>query len=64
LVNGGNVSYRQLQLASGPMNAYGSIDIVNGAVSGSVNAALGGSAGVVARAALTAGGKVNDPVLR
>lgn len=63
-VNGNHYSYRQVQLSSGPMNAVGAIDVRAGALSGQINAELGSKAGVVARAALTAEGKLSDPVLR
>jgi uncharacterized protein involved in outer membrane biogenesis len=63
-ISGNTYSYRQLQLSSGPMSASGVIDVRGGAVSGQVNAELGSKAGMVARAALTAEGKVSDPVLR
>ncbi|HTE13689.1 MAG TPA: hypothetical protein VK642_01300, partial [Burkholderiales bacterium] len=63
-VNGSACSYRQLQLTSGPMNASGSIDVSDGLLSGRINAELGTTGGVVARAALTPSGKLSDPVLR
>ena len=64
-VNGSHYSYRQLQLASGPMNANGSVDVTDGALNGRVNAELGTKSGqVVARGSLAATGTLRDPVLR
>jgi hypothetical protein len=63
-VSGNQYSFRQLHLNSGPMSAVGAIDVRGGALSGQINAELGSKTGVVARAALTAEGKLSDPVLR
>ena len=58
-------SYRQLQLASGPMNATGSVDVEpNGNLSGRVNAQLGSKTVIVARGNLTVSGNLKSPVLK
>jgi hypothetical protein len=58
-------SYRQLQLASGPMNAAGSVDIApNGNLSGRINTELGSKTVVVARGNLSVTGSLKTPVLK
>ncbi len=63
-ISGNSYRYRQLQLNSGPVNASGTVDVNEGALSGNINAELGSKGVVVARGTLTAGGTVGDPVLR
>ncbi|MDH5535186.1 MAG: AsmA family protein, partial [Betaproteobacteria bacterium] len=57
-------AYRQLRLASGPMNATGSVDVApNGKLSGRINAVLGSGSVVVARGTVGVSGFVKLPVL-
>jgi hypothetical protein len=63
-VNGNQYSYRQLQLASGAMNATGNVEVSDGALSGRVNVEIGTKGVVVARGGLTPAGTLRDPVLR
>ena len=64
-VSGPRVSYRQLQLSSGPMNASGTVDVSSGALSGSVNAELSTSKGtLIKRETLGVAGTLADPQLR
>ncbi|MFO0439104.1 MAG: AsmA-like C-terminal region-containing protein, partial [Betaproteobacteria bacterium] len=58
-------AYRQLQLASGPLNASGAFGVAaDGSLSGRLNAELGSKGLVVARSSLNITGAVRDPVLR
>jgi hypothetical protein len=58
-------SYRKLQLASGPMNATGNVDVAaNGELSGRVSAELGSKTVVVARGNLSVAGNLKTPILR
>ncbi len=62
---GKNYSYRQLQLASGPMQASGNVDIAaNGDLSGRVSAELGTKTMVVAKGTLNVTGNLKTPVLK
>ncbi|MDP1536183.1 MAG: AsmA-like C-terminal region-containing protein, partial [Burkholderiales bacterium] len=64
-VSDGRYNYKQLQLASGPLNASGTIAIgSDSTLSGRINAELGAKNLVVARGALTVAGTVRDPLLR
>jgi uncharacterized protein involved in outer membrane biogenesis len=59
------LSYRKLQLGSGPMNATGNVDVAaNGDLSGRVNAELGSKTVVVARGSLSVGGNIKTPILK
>jgi len=59
------VSYRKLQLGSGPMNASGAVDVAtNGDLSGRVAAELGSKTVVVARGNLVVTGNIRTPILR
>ena len=61
----GRYVYRQIQLASGPLNANGNLAIGNdGALSGRGSAELGSKGLVVARGNLNITGAVRDPLLR
>ncbi|MGE0557290.1 MAG: AsmA-like C-terminal region-containing protein, partial [Burkholderiales bacterium] len=61
----GRISFKQLQLASGPLNASGAINVGNdGALSGRISAELGSRGLVVARGSLNVTGAVRDPLLR
>jgi hypothetical protein len=62
---GRTYSYRQLQLASGPMQASGNFDVApNGDLSGRVSAELGSKTFTVARGTLAVVGNLKTPVLR
>jgi hypothetical protein len=62
---GKNFSYRQLQLASGPMNANGTVDVsAGGDLSGRVNAELGSKTFIVARGTLSVTGNLKTPTLK
>jgi len=62
---GKTYSYRQLQLASGPMSANGNVDVApNGDLSGRVSAELGTKTFVVARGTLSVAGNLKSPLLR
>jgi len=61
----GSYHYRQLQLASGPMNASGAVDIEpNGNLSGRVYTQLGTKTVIVARGNLVVTGNLKTPVLK
>ncbi|MGA0033249.1 MAG: AsmA-like C-terminal region-containing protein [Burkholderiales bacterium] len=61
----GRISYKQLQLASGPLNASGAINVgSDSALSGRISAELGSRGLVVARGSLNVTGAVRDPLLR
>ena len=58
-------SYHQLQLASGPMNSSGSVDIApNGNLSGRIITQLGSKNVIVARGNLSVTGNLKTPVLK
>ena len=64
-INSGRYSYKQLQLASGPLNASGALNIgSDGSIAGRLNAELGSKGLVVARGGLNITGAVRDPLLR
>jgi hypothetical protein len=64
-VTGKAYSYRQLQLASGPMNAAGNVEVApSGDLSGRVSAELGSKTFVVARGTLSVSGNIKSPLLR
>ncbi len=64
-ISGGRYNYKQLQLASGPLNASGAIAIGDGgALSGRISAELGSKGLLVARGNLSVTGAVRDPMLR
>jgi hypothetical protein len=61
----GRYSYKQLQLASGPLNGTGVLNIgADGTIAGRLNAELGSKGLVVARGNLNITGSVRDPLLR
>ena len=61
----GSYSYRQLQLASGPMIASGAVDVEpNGNLSGRVITQLGTKNVIVARGNLVVTGNLKTPVLK
>jgi hypothetical protein len=61
----GRYSYRELQLASGPLHATGLIDVAaNGELSGRISTELGSKGRVVARSALVLTGTVQDPQVK
>ncbi len=63
--SGGRISYKQLQLTSGPLNASGVLNVgADGALAGRINAELGSRGLVVARGNLGITGAVRDPLLR
>jgi hypothetical protein len=54
-----------LQLASGPLNASGVINIgADGTLAGRINAELGSKGLIVARGGLNVSGALRDPLLR
>ncbi|HEY6967546.1 MAG TPA: AsmA-like C-terminal region-containing protein, partial [Burkholderiales bacterium] len=58
-------SFRQLQLASGPMQANGTVDIAaNGDLSGRVSAELGTKTMVVAKGTVSVTGNIKTPILK
>ncbi len=60
----GRYVYRQLQLASGPLNATATLDVAPaGELNGRLTAELASRGGVIARQTLTIGGTVKDPQL-
>jgi hypothetical protein len=62
---GKNYSFRQLQLASGPMQASGNVDVAaNGDLSGRISAELGSKTFVVAKGTLNVTGNLKTPVLK
>jgi len=64
-VAGGHYLYRRLQLASGALNANGTIDVApNGQLNGRLYAELSSRGGVVGRSALAISGTVQDPQLK
>jgi hypothetical protein len=64
-IESGRYNYKQLQLASGPLNASGALNVgADGAIAGRINAELGSKGLVVARGALSVTGSVRDPLLR
>jgi hypothetical protein len=64
-VAGKRMSYRQLRVASGPMNATGNVDVAPGSeISGRIQAELGSRGTIVARGALNVAGTVKDPLLK
>jgi len=63
-VAGGRITYRNVKLSAGPLNATGSVDVgAGGEVAGRLYAQLGTPAMSVARAALHLSGAIKDPVL-
>ena len=63
--SGKSFAYRQLQLASGPLQANGNVDVnASGDLSGRINAELGSKTIVVGRGTLTVTGNTKTPVLR
>ena len=64
-LSGKTYSYKQLQLASGPMQASGNVDVApNGDLSGRISAELGTKTFTVARGSLHVGGNLKTPALR
>lgn len=64
-VSGSRYVYRQVQLASGPLNASAALDIAPaGELNGRLNAELAARGTIIARQALTIGGTVKDPQLK
>ena len=62
---GKNYSFRQLQLASGPMQANGNVDVAaNGDLSGRVSAELGTKTMIVAKGTLNVTGNLKTPVFK
>jgi len=60
-----NYSFRQLQLASGPMQANGNVDVAaNGDLSGRVSAELGTKTMVVAKGTVNVTGNLKTPILK
>lgn len=60
-----NYSYRQLQLASGPMNASGNVNVApEGELSGRINVQLGSRTVIVARGNLAVTGNLKTPILK
>jgi hypothetical protein len=58
-------SFRQLQLASGPMQASGNVEVsANGDLSGRISAELGSRTMIVARGTLNVIGNLKTPVLK
>ncbi len=61
---GNRIAYRNLKLASGPMNATGTLDVGSGAdLAGHLNAQVGTGTTIVARGALNVSGSLQDPLL-
>ena len=61
-VAGNTYSYRQLRLASGPLNATGYLAITpSGQLSGRINVQVAPSGAAATRAALNVGGSVKEP---
>jgi hypothetical protein len=63
-LSGGQYSYRNLQLSSGPLDGAGYVDVApGGQLSGRVNARLSSRSAVVAQGTYTVSGTVKDPKL-
>jgi hypothetical protein len=61
---GSRLSYRNLQLNSGPMTATGTLDVLpNTSLSGISNVRVGSAAVTVARGVLKIGGTLQNPLL-
>ena len=64
-LSGKTWSFRQLQLASGPMQASGNVDVgPHGDLSGRVSAELGSKTMVVAKGTVNVTGNLKTPILK